>query len=158
MKAANQLLVFALDGYRYALHLPAVERVVRAVEITPLPKPPEIVLGVVNMHGSIVPVVNIRRRFRLPEREIDPGDQLILTHTSRRSVALLADSVDGVIESLEQDIVAAQNFLPKVEYVEGVLKFQDGMVLIHDIDTFLSFDEEERLGEAMKNMEKKDGL
>ncbi len=158
MKTATQFLVFTLDGHRYALYLPAVDRVFRAVEITPLPKGPEIVLGVVNMQGSIVPVVNIRRRFRLPEREAGPGDQLILAHTSRRPVALLVDSVVEVIEGPGQGIVAAQEFLPRVEHVEGVLKLRDGMVLIHDLDTFLSFDEEERLGEAVKKMEHKDEL
>jgi purine-binding chemotaxis protein CheW len=59
----NQLVVFAFDEQRYALHLSAVERIVRMVEITPLPKAPEIVLGVVNVQGRIVPIVNIRKRF-----------------------------------------------------------------------------------------------
>ena len=65
---ANHIVVFALDEQRYALHLLAVERVVRAVEVTALPEAPEIVLGVVNVKGRIVPVINVRRRFRLPER------------------------------------------------------------------------------------------
>ena len=154
MRPSKQLLVFSLDGYRYALHLLTAERVFRAVEITPLPKAPAIVLGVVNIEGRIVPVVNVRRRFRLPEREIDPGDQLILARTSRRPVALLVDSVTGVIESPEQDLVPAQDFLPKVEYIEGVLKLQDGLVLIHDIDTFLSLDEAKGLDKAMNEVGK----
>lgn len=63
MDKLNQLVVFAFDEQRYALHLSAVERIVRMVEITPLPKAPEIVLGVVNVQGRIVPIVNIRKRF-----------------------------------------------------------------------------------------------
>jgi purine-binding chemotaxis protein CheW len=59
----NQLVVLTLDEQRYALHLSAVERIVRMVEITPLPKAPQIVLGVVNVQGRIVPIVNIRKRF-----------------------------------------------------------------------------------------------
>ena len=149
MKATNQLLVFTLDGYRYALYLSAVERVFRAVEITPMPKAPEVVLGIVNVHGRIVPVVNLRRRFRLLEREIDPSNQLILARTSIRPVALLADSVDGVIECLEQDVISAQRLLPGFKYVEGVVKLEDGMVLIHDLDTFLSLDEAKGLGKAL---------
>jgi len=73
-----QLIVFTLDAQRYALHLSAVERAIRMVEITPLPKAPEIVIGVVNIHGAVIPVLNIRKRFRLPEREPDLGDQLIV--------------------------------------------------------------------------------
>ncbi len=157
MKAVNHLLVFALDEFRYALYLPVVERVFRVVAITPLPQAPDIVLGVINLQGRVVPVVNVRKRFRLPEREIDLGDQLILTRTSRRSVALLADSVGAVIEYSPKNIVSAQNILPWVEYVAGVVKLEDGMVLIHDLETFLSLDEEKKLGEAMKNKEDEDG-
>jgi purine-binding chemotaxis protein CheW len=152
----NHLLVFTLNGYRYALDLSHVERVFRSVEITPLPKAPEIVLGVVNVQGSIVPVVNVRKRFRLQEREAEIADQLILTRTLRHTIALLVDSVAGVMEILDQDIVTAQNFLPNVEYVEGVLKLRDGIVLIHNIDTFFSLDEEAGLGQAVKNMASED--
>src|SRR5277367_233894 len=71
---ASHLVVFDLEEQRYALRLSAVEQVVRAVEITPLPKAPEIIRGVVNVHGRVVPVYHIRARFRLPEREIDLSD------------------------------------------------------------------------------------
>lgn len=84
MNNLNQLVVFTLDEQRYALHLAAVERIVRVVEVTPLPKSPEIVLGVVNVQGRIIPVVNIRKRFRLPEREIALSNQLIIASRSRR--------------------------------------------------------------------------
>ena len=65
-----QIVVFALDDRRIALPLAAVERVVRAVEVTPLPKAPAVVLGAVNVQGNLVPVFHLRRRFRMPEREI----------------------------------------------------------------------------------------
>ena len=69
------MVVFALDEPRYALLLSAVEKVVRAVEITPLPKAPEIVVGVINAQGRILPVLDIRKRFRLPAREMKPDDR-----------------------------------------------------------------------------------
>jgi purine-binding chemotaxis protein CheW len=70
MNKATQLVVFALDEQRYALRLTAVERIVRAVEVTPLPKAPQIVLGVIDAQGRIIPVVDVRQRFRLTEREV----------------------------------------------------------------------------------------
>ncbi len=66
MEQLNQYVVFTLDEQRYVLHLSAVKRIIRVVEITPLPKAPDIVLDVVNVEGQIIPVVNIRKRFRLP--------------------------------------------------------------------------------------------
>lgn len=146
-----QLLVFTLDEQRYALHLSAVERIVRSLEITPLPKAPEIVLGAVNIQGKVFPAFNIRKRFNLPEREISLNDHLILAHTSRRPVALVADEVSGVIDRSEREVVAAEEILPRMEYVEGVVRLEDGMILIHDLNKFLSLEEEIKLEEAVKN-------
>jgi purine-binding chemotaxis protein CheW len=146
----NQLVVFTLGEQRYALHLAAVDRVVRVVEINPLPQAPEIVAGVVNVQGHIVPIINVCRRFHLPEREIALTDQLIVAHTARRPVGLIVDAVIDVIEHPEQGIVSAQSILPDLEYVEGVVKLQNGLVLIHDLDKFLSLEEETSLTQAME--------
>lgn len=149
MKQSNQYVVFTLDGQRYALYLSTVERIIRVVEITPLPKAPEIVLGIINIGGQIIPAVNIRKRFRLPERELNLSDVLIITQTPRRTVALMADDVSGVIEGPEQDITEAKEILPRMEYVKGVVKLKDGMILINDLDKFLSLEEEKALDDAM---------
>ena len=151
MKNLNHLIVFALDCQRYALPLPVVDRVVRMVAITPLPKAPDIVLGVVNIQGRVIPVIDMRRRFRLPEREIALTDQLVVAHTVRRPVALVADAVQDVITCAEQSLIAAENILSKVEYVEGVVKLTDGLILIHDLDKFLSLEEESSLDQALEN-------
>ena len=151
MKNLNHLIVFALDRQRYALPLPVVDRVVRMVAITPLPKAPDIVLGVVNIQGRVIPVIDMRRRFRLPEREIALTDQLVVAHTVRRPVALVADAVQDVITCAEQSLIAAENILPQVEYVKGVVKLTDGLILIHDLDKFLSLEEESSLDQALEN-------
>jgi purine-binding chemotaxis protein CheW len=147
-----QLVVFALEDQRYALYLSAVERIVRAVEMTPLPKAPEIVIGVINLQGRIIPVFNIRRRFHLPEREIELSDQLIIANAARRTVALVVDTVDGVIERLSEEVTPADQVLPRIEYVEGIVKLENGLVLIHDLDKFLSIDEETKLDEAVNKV------
>ncbi len=150
LKGNTPLLVFSLDGQRYALALSCVERVVRVVEVTPLPEVPDAVSGVVNVQGRIIPVFNIRRRFQLPEREILLTDQLVIANTSRRTVALLVDETADVIERDMEKIIASENILPSIPYVEGVVKFEDGLILIHNLDTFLSLDEEKKLDAAMK--------
>ena len=155
MNKSKQFVVFCLDNQKYALPLPDVKRVVRAVEITCLPKAPEIVIGVINIQGRITPVINIRKRFRLPEREIDPRDRFIIADTSKRLVALMVDEVRGVIESREQEMVKAEKILPGMEYIEGVMKIEDGIVFIHDLDKFLSLEEEKKLDDAIKEAGKK---
>jgi purine-binding chemotaxis protein CheW len=154
MNRGHQLVVFTLDEQRYAVALPAVQRIVRMVEITPVPHTPEIVLGVINVQGWIVPVVNLRRRFRLPERELHLSDQLLIAHTSRRPVALVIDAVIEVITLAEQDVIAGEKILPHLEYVAGVVKGADGLILIHDLDRFLSLDEEHALHDAIDALDR----
>ena len=144
-----QLLAFGMAQQRYALPLAAVERVVRAVEITPLPKAPPMVLGIVNIGGHIVPVFNVRSRFRLPERDMDLRDHLVLGRTAHRMVALVVDEVSAVMERAESEVITAQEILPGLEYVQGVAKLEDGMILIHDLDKFLSSEEEAILDRAL---------
>lgn len=146
----NQMLVlFRLDEQHYALHLPVVERVVRAVEVTPLPKAPEIVLGVINAHGQVIPVVDVRKRFRLPEREVDLEDHIMIARTPKRLLALPVDLVEGVVAYSEEQVVVSEKIVPGMEYVEGVLKLPNGLILIHDLEKFLSLKEEKALDSAM---------
>jgi len=152
MKESVQLVVFTLDEQRYGLRLSAVERVVRAVEVTPLPSAPEIVLGVINLAGRVVPVMNVRQRFGLPEKESDLSDQFIIARTAMRIVALLVDSVSALVEASAEDVVHAAKILPQMDYVDGVAKLEDGMILIHDIDKFLSLEEARMLDEVMQQV------
>lgn len=146
---ADQYIVFILDDQRYAVHLPAVEKVVRMVHITPLSSAPDIVLGVVSIHGRITPVINLRQRFNLPRREIALTDMLIFAHTERRAVALVADAVTGVVDCLEHNLILAEEILPGLNYLEGIIKFKDGLILIHNLDKFLSLEEEKSLDLAL---------
>lgn len=145
----RQLAEFRLDERRFAIPISAVERVVRIVEILMLPQAPDIVLGVVDVHGQIVPVVNMRRRFRLAEREISLSDHLMIARTSRRTLGFVADVVVGMVQPLESEMTVADTILPGLGYVEGVAKLPDGLILVHNLDTLLSFEEEENLEEAM---------
>lgn len=149
MPESLQLMVFSLDERLYALHLSRVERTARMVEITPLPKAPEIVLGVINVHGRIMPVLDIRKRFRLPEQETCLSSQLIIARTKRRPVALVADMVNEVVTLPGEEMVEPASILPHLEYVEGVALLEGGMVFIHDLDAFLSLEEEQALDAAL---------
>jgi purine-binding chemotaxis protein CheW len=151
MKKSDFLIVFTLDKQRYALPLHAANRVERMVAITPLPNAPDIILGVVNFQGKVIPVINMRRRFGLPERELALTDQLVVACTVRRPVALVADAVLDVITCAAQNLIASEDILAKVEYVDGVVKLADGLIFIHDLDKFLSLDEESQLDRVLES-------
>lgn len=149
MSEITQLVVFRLDERRYALPLAAVEQVVRAVDVTPLPGAPAIVLGAINVHGRVLPVLNVRRRFLIPDREIGPTDWFLLARTAQRMVALVVDESQGVVERTQADIVASTRIVPGLQHFPGVVRLDDGLVLIHDLERFLSLDEAQALDQAM---------
>jgi purine-binding chemotaxis protein CheW len=149
----GEILVFALDEPRFALPLYIVEHVIRAVEITPLPRAPRIVCGVINTQGQIIPVVDIRALFRLPAREIELGDQFIIARTPTRVLALVVDRVIGISEAPEGRVLSAESALPFAEQLRGVMQLEDDIVLIYDLDHLLSLDEERLLDAALSGGE-----
>lgn len=152
------LVTFALDDQCYALYLSAVERVIPAIEITCLPQAPDVVAGVINIQGRIIPVVNIRKRFNLPVRELMHTDQFIIARTLDRPVAIIADKVHEVIEYSISSQVQADAIVPGLGYVEGVVKLEDGMALIHDLDKFLSLEERHKLDQALDQVTTQSGV
>jgi len=146
----KQILVFALGERNYGLYLSAVKRVVQAVETTPMPKAPEFILGVINMQGQVIPVVDIRPCFGMARREVEADDQFILAQTARRLVALVADSVAGIHELAGAELVTAKEVLPGTAYIHGLVKLNGELVLLCDLDQFLSFGDEKKLETALK--------
>jgi purine-binding chemotaxis protein CheW len=145
----NQLVVFTLEAQRYALPLASVQRVVRMVEVTRLPKAPDLVLGVIDLQGSIIPVMSIRKRLGLEEPETTLSDQLIVADTATRSLALVVNSVSGVVERMVEEVNEAEKIVPGAQYVEGIIKFDDGILFIHNLDRFLSKKEEQQLDDLL---------
>jgi purine-binding chemotaxis protein CheW len=76
-------------------------------------------------------------------------DRLIIAKTARRTVALLVDSASSLVEVSASDVIHASDILPRIDYIEGVATLEDGMILIHDLDKFLSLEEERALDAAM---------
>lgn len=121
----------------------AVERIVRAVEVTRLSDAPDFVLGLINVAGEIMPVIDMRRRLGLAVREMELSDRFVLTQAAGKSLALLVDKVEGVValaaQSISRGDKAAAWAATAAVGVEG------SIVLIHDIDAFVSTEALSRL-------------
>jgi purine-binding chemotaxis protein CheW len=151
----DQFVSFILDEYNFAVPVGIVERIVRSVIITPIPGTPENVLGVVNVQGQVIPVFNIRKIFGLSSGEIQLSDQLIIAHTSKRTISFVADMVTGVTNRLEQKIVPADNIFPGLEkIIEGLIFFEDGMILIYDLEKLFTLESIEVINLALMEKEK----
>lgn len=153
VSSAEQVVVFLLEGQRYGLKLATTERVLPAVALTALPRAPGIVLGVFSLRGQIVPVLDIRGRFQLPRRALAPEQQMLVVHTSQRRVAILVDVTLGVVDVRGADLVPSGTILRELPYLRGIARTADGLVLIHDLDTFLALDEAAELEAALSAAE-----
>lgn len=155
MSETRHCVVFSLDDRLFALPLSIVERVTRAVAITPLPKTSDFILGVVNLQGRVIPVVNIRKRFSLKDKELDAEQHFLIGKSNERDVAILVDNVMDIVEVPEETYVNQQKITSSMPYISGVIKQEEDMVLVHDLDTLLSTDEIQEVEEAIKSSSEK---
>ena len=145
----REVLVFEVGGQRYGLPSVDVRELVRAVAITPLPNAPAVIEGVVNVRGRVLPVLDIRARFRLPAKPLDPSDHFIVASAGPRGVILRVDRATHIAVVDDASVQPPQTLGPSGTYVAGVAKLDGGLVLIHDLTTFLSAAEAASLDEAL---------
>lgn len=145
----NTVIVFTVCDRRFGLPPGSVERVLRAVAVTPLPNAPGVVRGVIDLHGEIVPVVNLHVRYGLPTREIALDDCLLVARTPTRKIAMLVETVGAVVELGPGDVVAVDAMVRGTEHPRAVARLPDGIVLIQDLEAFLSHEEERLLDDAL---------
>jgi purine-binding chemotaxis protein CheW len=144
-----QILVVEVSGQRYALRLEEVREVVSAVAITPLAGLLPLFEGVFDLRGSLVPVVELRTRLGLGSKPIAVTDQFIVAEAGERTIALRVDAVDWLREIDPDSIASARELAPDAAFIFGVARLPDGLVVIHDLERFLSPAEADELELAL---------
>ena len=144
MNDDSRMVIFTLEQKRFGIPLHVVERIVQAVEVTPVPQAPAVILGIINVQGLIVPVFDLRALFGLPAREMQITDQIVIAQTPSQTVALLADEVQGV-----EDAETTAMSVPAPDLVAGVVTNHDALIFICDLQRFLSGDDQATLNAAL---------
>ncbi|MFH0976462.1 MAG: chemotaxis protein CheW [Spirochaetota bacterium] len=137
MTAINHYIIFSIDSERFAFPVGIVERVIRAVEVSPLPDASANIMGIINMEGTIISVFNTRRKLGLPERELSIDDRFIITAAGDRKVAIAVDSADGIIGVPQKELTPAGEIEGGLIYTEGAIKTGEGVILTLDIGNFI---------------------
>lgn len=152
MKSKNDrqtLVLFRIEEQRYALRLNAVDRVIRAAAVTPVPETSAFVLGLVNLAGQLLPVFSLRRCLGLPDRPIRPEDQFVIVRASRFTLALVVDEVPGLSVLDVAQTVAPGDVLPGRNCrVQGLVKLDGDIILIYDLEKLFSQEDQERILQA----------
>lgn len=133
---AHTYVIFSLDDRFYAISVTSVKHIIRSVQPTFLSDAPELLFGLINMSGKIIPVINIRKQLQLPKKNILLTDRMIIARTSFYTIAFLTDAVIGVRQLSAQIQKPSDDIFPDIKkYIKGVSKFNNLTIIIYDIDT-----------------------
>lgn len=149
----QNLVVFSVAEQRFALNLANVQRIVRAVEVTPLPGAPDIILGVINVEGQIIPVIDSRRKLGIRPREIELSDLFIIVQEGDFTLALVADEVKPVMEIPEAQVACSDRMLAGKGMVKSVAKVDDGMIVVLSLVDALSSEDHRKVATALEEIE-----
>jgi purine-binding chemotaxis protein CheW len=147
-----EVLPFELEGHRFGLLVADVQEVLRAVTVSPLPRAPSAILGVINLRGTLVPVFDIRGRFGLRRRALRLTDALIVVNeravAPRRPAAIVVELVSVLVTVPTERIEQSRLRSGDAKYVAGVAKLDDGNIIIYDLREFLTDAERVQIDDA----------
>ncbi|MCW8901574.1 MAG: chemotaxis protein CheW [Gammaproteobacteria bacterium] len=144
---ATQFLTFILDDEAYGVEILRVQEIKGWTPVTRIPNTPKYMQGVLNLRGTIVPIVDMRMRFDLQRVEYTPVTVIIVlsvkSESGERVIGLVVDSVSDVIDVNAKDIKATPNFgtTLNTEFINGLATSAENMVMLLDVDKLLSVDE-----------------
>lgn len=142
----GQFLTFVLEGEEYAVNILKVQEIKSWSPVTRVPRAPSHMLGVINLRGSIVPVISLRRRFALPEVEPDGKTAVIIVRGSggqdRKTVGLVVDQVSEVYQFTEAQIQPAGQISGCIDenFIEGLAKTDEGLVIVVNLEHIINDD------------------
>jgi purine-binding chemotaxis protein CheW len=138
--AVIQLVTFRLMDESYGINVMKVQEVLRVSEIAPVPGAPSFVLGIINLRGNVVTVIDTRSRFGLPPHEVDDASRIIIIESEKQVVGILVDSVAEVVELRETEIDAAPNIGSEESsrYIQGVVTQENRLLILVDLNKLLT--------------------
>ncbi len=143
-----QLVTFRLQDESYGINVMQVQEVLRVSEIAPVPGAPVYVLGIINLRGNVVTVIDTRTRFGLPTTEIDDSSRIVIIESDKQVVGILVDSVAEVVELRSSEIDSAPNVgnEESSRYIQGVATRDENLLIVVDLNKLLTDEEWAEVG------------
>lgn len=147
-----QLVSFKLQNEEYGVDILAVQEINRILPITKVPNSPYFIEGVINLRGRIIPVVDLRKKFGFTERKPDKDTRIMVVDVEGKIVGLVVDGVSEVLRLTPDAIEPPPLMIAdlKTEYIRGVGKLKDRLLILLDLKMVLSKNEKELLVEAQE--------
>lgn len=150
----QEYVTFTLNEELYAFDALNVQEITELTSVTKVPHLPAYLKGVINLRGTIIPVVDLKQKFGMVTGEYKKHTCIIVTEYSRGVMGLIVDTVSDIINMAPQDISASPDFGTRIntEFIAGMSKVGDNLVLVLDVDKVLT-DEETTLLEQVSGLE-----
>ncbi len=141
--AVLQWVTFKLDNETYGINVMQVQEVLRYTEIAPVPGAPYYVLGIINLRGNVVTVIDTRSRFGLQSAEVDDATRIVIIEAEKQVIGILVDSVAEVVYLRRSEIDNAPNVGTEesAKFIQGVSNRDNELLILVDLDKLLSDDE-----------------
>lgn len=142
-----QWVTFRLDEETYGINVMQVQEVLRYTEIAPVPGAPDYVIGIINLRGNVVTVIDTRSRFGLPSTEISDNSRIVIIEAEKQVVGILVDSVAEVVYLRTSEIDVAPNVGTdeSARFIQGVSNRSGELLILVDLNKLLSDDEWDEL-------------
>ena len=142
-----QLVTFSIGSEEFGVDILKVIEIIRIMEIAKVPKAPAFVEGVINLRGLVIPIIDLRRRFGLENKASDSSTRIIVIEINGMSVGFVVDSVSEVLRIPANTVEPAPAVVAGVDsdYISGVGKLEDRLLILLDLDKLLSADDMETL-------------
>lgn len=138
-----QLVIFRLAKEEYGLPITKVQEINRLVPITKLPQTPSFMEGIINLRGRIIPVIDLRKRFQLAAADQSEDNRIIIVEVNGQTVGIIVDAVTEVVRLSGANIEPPPPaFILDAQYIHGVGKFDERLLILLDIDKILTSQEE----------------
>ena len=131
-----QVVVFSLGQVEYGGDIKKVQEIIRLPEVTALPGTADYILGIINLRGSIIPIVDLKKKLGLPNSEITDETRVIVVEISNKKVGLIVDEVSEVISFPAEEISTADDvgFGIKEKHILGVVRINERLLVLLDLD------------------------
>ncbi len=138
-----QWVTFQLENETYGINVMQVQEVLRYTEIAPVPGAPEYVLGIINLRGNVVTVIDTRSRFGLPSGDVSENSRIVIIEAEKQVIGIMVDSVAEVVylRSSEIDAAPAVGTEESAKFIQGVSNRDGQLLILVDLNKLLSDEE-----------------
>lgn len=143
----NQLITFTIANELYGVEILKIQELIGYQNVTQVPNLPEYIIGVINLRGNVIPVIDLRRKFKMNLKKYNKFNVIIVLNIDRRSVGLVVDSVHDVLSFNDEDFNETPSFTTKIDttFIKNITQIDGKLIVVLDTDKILSIEEIQNL-------------